>query len=57
MAVKRWAELRPGVVADLGDEALAEARRRTQCHINAHRLAGQRKGLDLTRADVAERMD
>lgn len=56
MATKKWADLRPGIVAELGQEALAEARQRTQRYIDAHRLAERRKGLGLTQTDVAERM-
>ena len=56
MATKKWADLRPGIAAELGDEALAGARRRTQSYIDSHRLAERRKGLGLTQTDVAERM-
>ncbi|MFT3861432.1 helix-turn-helix domain-containing protein [Micropruina sp.] len=56
MATKKWADVRPGVVADLGPEVLAEAAQRTQSYIDAHRLAERRKALGLTQSDVAERM-
>jgi transcriptional regulator with XRE-family HTH domain len=45
------------LVADLGGEhVVAEARRRQQAYIDAHRLAERRSALGLTQAEVAERM-
>lgn len=43
MATKKWANLRPEIVADLGSDVLAEARRRTENYVDAHRLADRRK--------------
>ncbi|NCD19343.1 MAG: XRE family transcriptional regulator [Actinobacteria bacterium] len=57
MATKKWADLRAGVVQELGgDVAVAEARQRNQAYIDAHRLAERRTSLGLTQAEVAERM-
>lgn len=55
MATKKWPDLRPSIVADLGPEVLAEAARHTQSYVDAHRLAERRKALGLTQSDVAER--
>lgn len=55
MAAENWADLRPGMVAELGDEMLAEARRRTQGYIDAHRLAEQRKAHGPTRCRIQSR--
>lgn len=57
MATKKWSDVRPGVVADLGGESLVEhASRRNQAWINAYRLAERRTDLGFTQAEVAERM-
>lgn len=47
MTTKRWADLRPAIVAGLGHDALVEARQRTQDDIDALRLAGRREGTAL----------
>lgn len=48
MATKKWADVRPGIVADLGGEAVIErAHRRTQAYIDAHRLVERRSELGL----------
>jgi len=53
----KWQDIRGELVAGLGgEEAVTEARRRNQAYIDGHRLAERRKALDLTQADVAERM-
>ena len=53
----RWEDVRADVVASAGgDGAIAEARHRNQAYIDGHRLAERRKALDLTQAEVAERM-
>lgn len=52
----KWSDIRPGVVAEVGADALASARQRNQAYIDAHRLAERRTGLHLTQAQVAERM-
>lgn len=57
MAAKKWKDVRPGIVAELGGEAVVEqAHHRTQAYIDAYRLAERRTGLGLTQAEVAERM-
>lgn len=56
MATKKWTDLRPGILADLGPEVLGAAGQRTQSYIDAHRLTERRKTLGLTQSDVAERM-
>lgn len=57
MATKKWADLRPGIVDQLGgEEVVADARRRNQASIDAHRLAERRASLGLTQAEVAKRM-
>ena len=53
----KWQDVRDGIVAGVGgEEAVTEARQRHQAYIDGHRLAERRKALDLTQADVAERM-
>jgi DNA-binding transcriptional regulator YiaG len=53
----KWSDVRGQVVAGLGGEdVVAEARRRQQAHIDAHRLAERRRALELTQAAVADRM-
>jgi len=53
----KWQDVRADVVASAGgEEAIAEARHRNQAYIDGHRLAERRKALDLTQAEVAERM-
>lgn len=57
MATKKWTDVRPGIVQGLGGEAaVADAHRRDQSYIDAHRLAERRTSLGLTQAEVAERM-
>jgi len=57
MATKKWADVRAGIVQELGGEvAVAEAHQRNQAYIDAHRLAERRTSLGLTQAEVAERM-
>ncbi len=57
MSAKKWADLRPGIVAELGGEAVvAEAHQRNQAYIDGYRLAERRTRLGLTQAEVAERM-
>lgn len=56
-ATRKWTDVRPGIVAELGGEAAVErAHRRTRAYIDAYRLAERRTGLGLTRAEVTERM-
>ena len=53
----KWSDVRPDIVADVGGEqGIAEARKRNQAYIDGHRLAERRIALDLTQAEVAERM-
>jgi predicted transcriptional regulator len=55
--MKEWEDIRPGIVAGLGGEAVIEqAHQHTQAYIDAYRLAERRTGLGLTQAEVAERM-
>lgn len=56
MATKKWQDVRPGVVAEVGEAALADAHQRNQAYIDAHRLAERRTILGLTQVHVAERM-
>lgn len=48
MATKKWANLRSEIVAELGSDVLAEARRRTENYVDANRLADHRKALGVT---------
>lgn len=43
MATKKWLDLGQGIAADSANEELAEVRRRTHGHIDAHRIAEQQK--------------
>jgi DNA-binding XRE family transcriptional regulator len=53
----KWSDVRAGIVADAGgEEVVAEARKRNQAYIDGHRLADRRHTLELTQAEVAERM-
>jgi len=53
----KWQDVRADIVAGAGgEEGVAEARHRNQAYIDGHRLAERRKALDLTQAEVAERM-
>ena len=53
----KWQDVCADVVASAGGEkGVAEARHRNQAYIDGHRLAERRKALDLTQAEVAERM-
>lgn len=53
----KWSDVRPGLVADSGgEEAVAEARRRNQAYVDGYKLAERRVALELSQADVAERM-
>jgi DNA-binding XRE family transcriptional regulator len=53
----KWSDVRAGIVADAGGEqAVAEARQRNHTYSDGHRLADRRTALDLTQAEVAERM-
>ncbi len=57
MATKKWVDVRPGLVAELGGEAaIQRAHQRNQARLDAHRLAERRSSLGLTQAEVAERM-
>ena len=57
MATSKWTDVRSGIVQGLGGEAVvAEAHRRHQACIDAHRLAERRTSLGLTQTEVAERM-
>ena len=57
MATKKWKDIRPELVEDLGSEAaLTAAQLRNQAYIDAKRLAERRTTLGMTQADVAERM-
>lgn len=57
MATQNWKDVRPDIVAELGGEnVIAEAHKRTQAYIDAHRLAERRTSLGLTQNDVAKRM-
>ena len=56
MGTHAWKDVRAEVVAELGEEAIAEARVRNQAYIDAYRLAERRTALGLTQTDVAERM-
>jgi hypothetical protein len=51
-----WRDVRADIVADVGEEAIAEARRRNQAHIDAHRLAetAQGTGPDAARGRRAD---
>ncbi|MCE7082800.1 helix-turn-helix domain-containing protein [Streptomyces sp. ST2-7A] len=53
-----WSDVRADVVAGAGgEEAVTEARKRNQAHIDGYRLAERRKALGMTQSDVAELMD
>jgi DNA-binding XRE family transcriptional regulator len=53
----KWSDVRAGIVADAGGEkVVVEARKRNQAYIDGHRLADRRNTLELTQAEVAERM-
>ena len=53
----KWSEVRADVVAQAGgEEAVTEARRRSQAYIDGYRLAERRKALGLSQTEVAEQM-
>ena len=53
----KWSQVRDQIVAEAGgEESVAEARRATQAYIDGHRLAERRRALELTQAQLAERM-
>jgi DNA-binding XRE family transcriptional regulator len=53
----KWSEIRDEFVAGAGGEdAIAEARKRTQAYVDGYRLAERRKAQGLSQAEVAERM-
>jgi len=52
----RWQDVRGGIAAEVGEEAITEARNRNQSYIDGHQLAERRKALGLTQAQTAERM-
>jgi DNA-binding XRE family transcriptional regulator len=53
----KWQDVRTDIVASAGgEEAITKPRHRNQAYIDGHRLAERRKALDLTQAEVAERM-
>ena len=57
MATKRWKDVRPELVEELGSATVvAEAHLRNQTYVDAKRLAERRTSVGLTQADVAGRM-
>jgi len=53
----RWQDVRSDFVTGAGgEEAIAEARNRSQTYIDGYRLAERRKAVGLTQAQAAERM-
>jgi len=53
----KWQDVRGDIVAGAGgEEAITQARHRTQAYIDGHRLAERRKALGLTQVQVAEKM-
>jgi DNA-binding XRE family transcriptional regulator len=56
MNTQTWQQLRPRVVAEVGDDELARAHRRNQAYIDASRLAERRTALGLSQTDVAVRL-
>lgn len=53
----KWSDIRAELVDRAGgEEAIAEARHRSQAYIDGYRLAERRKAVKLTQTQVAERM-
>ena len=53
----KWSDVRADLVTDSsGEQAITEARKRNQAYIDGHRLAERRAAVNLSQAEVADRM-